>query len=72
MQHQAKLDEAVEQAKALRKAMKSGTMAAAEIMAANQMGSTLLASHVNMGSRATLGSRPLLGQRQNKRGVGVC
>ena len=47
-QHQAKLEEAIEQAKALQKAMKAGTMASKEIMAANQMGSMLLGSRLSM------------------------
>ena len=42
-QHQAKIEEAVEQAKALRKAMKTGKMAAQEIMAANNLGSAMIA-----------------------------
>ncbi|XP_064638655.1 inositol 1,4,5-trisphosphate receptor type 3-like isoform X2 [Lineus longissimus] len=40
-QHQAKLEEAIAQAKALRKAMKAGQMATEQIMAANMLGSVL-------------------------------
>jgi hypothetical protein len=40
-QHQAKLEEAITQAKALRKAMKAGEMATEQIMAANPLGSVL-------------------------------
>jgi 2-keto-3-deoxy-galactonokinase len=68
-QHQAKVEEAIEQAKALRKAMKSGQMAAKvttncifashtdnllqEIQMANQMGSMLMGMK---SSRANLSS----------------
>ena len=48
-QHQAKIDEAIEQAKALAKAMRTGKMATAEIMAANQKGGSML-----FGSRASV------------------
>ena len=47
-QHQAKVDEAIEQAKALAKAMRTGKMATAEIMAANQRGSMLLGSRASV------------------------
>ncbi|ELT92253.1 hypothetical protein CAPTEDRAFT_194612, partial [Capitella teleta] len=53
-QHQAKVEEAIEQAKALRKALKTGQMAANEIKMANQMGSALLAvrnSRTSMGGK---------------------
>lgn len=56
-QHQAKVDEAIEQAKGLAKAMKTGKIATAEIMAANQMGSRLL------------GSRAVVDPKKNR---GVC
>ncbi|CAH1800283.1 unnamed protein product [Owenia fusiformis] len=51
-QHQAKIDEAMEQAKALRKAMKSGQIAAQEILAANKtLGSTMIGSRMSIGKR---------------------
>ena len=46
-QHQAKVDEAIEQAKSLAKAMKTGKIAADEIVAANHMGSRLLTSRAS-------------------------
>ncbi|XP_048744986.2 inositol 1,4,5-trisphosphate receptor type 2-like isoform X4 [Ostrea edulis] len=68
--HQAKVEEAMQQARALRKAMETGKLAQAEIMRANQLGSMLSMAKRSManlkagsspGSR--MGSRALLGSR---------
>lgn len=74
--HQAKVEEAVQQAKALRKAMETGKLAQTEIMKANQLGSMLSIakrskanlkagsnSVSRMGSRSRLGSQ--LGSQSN-------
>nr|XP_022345635.1 inositol 1,4,5-trisphosphate receptor type 3-like isoform X6 [Crassostrea virginica] len=73
--HQAKVEEAVQQAKALRKAMETGKIAQTEIMKANQLGSMLSMAKRSManlkvgsnagsrmGSRTKLGSQSKLSQ----------
>nr|XP_034327562.1 inositol 1,4,5-trisphosphate receptor type 2 isoform X16 [Crassostrea gigas] len=69
--HQAKVEEAVQQAKALRKAMETGKLAQTEIMKANQLGSMLSMAkkrsmaNLKVGSNAgsRMGSRSRLGSQ---------
>lgn len=54
-QHQAKIEEAIEQAKTLQKAMQSGKMAENQILQANQMGSVLMMSRASFGGKSPRG-----------------
>ncbi|OWF52185.1 Inositol 1,4,5-trisphosphate receptor type 3 [Mizuhopecten yessoensis] len=58
--HTAKMDEAIQQAKALKKAMQTGHMATMEIMKANQMNSMLSMAKRSM-ANLQIGSRMRLG-----------
>ncbi|XP_062567417.1 inositol 1,4,5-trisphosphate receptor type 3-like isoform X1 [Saccostrea cucullata] len=82
--HQAKVEEAVQQAKALRKAMETGKIAQSEIMKANQLGSMLSMAKRSManlkagsnpgsrmGSRSKLGSQSKLGKGKSTLGSGL-
>lgn len=54
-QHQAKLEDTIEQAKQLQKAMKAGKVAASEIKAANHLASSrLFLSNAKLGSRFSM------------------
>lgn len=71
-QHQEKVKLEIDQAKALRKAMKDGKMAEMEVIAANNMGSLILGSRANLGvstmhlqpGKPGMGSRMMLGGKK--------
>lgn len=57
-QHQAKLEETIEQTKALQKAMKAGKVAANQIQAANHIAaSKVFLSNAHLGSRFSVGGK---------------